>query len=147
MKQKVSTQGTELRLMEFMQSISLSMDACHLDKKEVALTSEQNYNATYLVTRMEVRQLVSEFREIDKRTLRKKQRAFYKYFEPVNEWLEAFPDTLEGQPDEMVVFFRGLVKLVNDAHKILHEDTNQRKREWIVKGAEVYYLSDEEGEA
>lgn len=147
MKQKVSTQGTELRLMEFMQSIALSMDACYLDKGKTSLTPEQNYNATYLVTRMEVKQLVSEFRKIDKRTLRKKQRAFYEYFEPVNEWLNTFPDTIENAPEEMGVFFRGLVKSIEDAHKILHEETSQRKREWIVRGAEVYYLSDEEGEA
>ena len=147
MKLAVSTQGTELRLMEFMKSITLSMDACHLDKETTNLTQVQNYNATYLVTRMEVIQLVEEFRKIDKRGLRKKQKAFYQYFEPVNEWLEGFPDSLEDAPHEMVEFFQGLVRLVSDAHKILHEDTSQRRREWIVKGAEVFYRSDEEGEA
>jgi|TARA_R110000751_G_scaffold230133_1_gene331653 hypothetical protein len=133
--------------MEFMQSLTLSMDACYLDRDKSDMTPEQNYNATYLLTRLEVAQLVKEFKAIDKRTLRKKQRSFYQYFEPVNKWLEGFPNTLEGEEEELVHFFEGLVKLVSDAHRILHEDTNQQKREWIIKGAEVYYETDEEGEA
>ena len=60
-KYRVTSEGTELRLMDFMQSIALSMDACYKDKDQTSLTPEQNYNATYLVTVMEVSKLCKEF--------------------------------------------------------------------------------------
>ena len=138
-KYRVTSKSTELRLMEFMQSIALSMDACHLHKEDVEMTQDQNYNATYLITRLEVQRLVKEFDLINHRNLRKKQASFYRYFQHVNKWLEEFADSLEDDRFEMQRFFVGLIKLIQDAHAILHEDTNQKKRESIIQEAMGYF--------
>ena len=134
-KYRVTSQGTEFRLMDFMQSIALSMDACYKDRDETNLTPEQNYNATYLVTVMEVTKLCKEFKLINQRCLRKKQKSFYKYFEPVQVWISGFPESIEDSPEETLRFFKGLVKIVEDAHTILNEETNQKLRDQIIQNA------------
>lgn len=134
-KYRVTSQGTEFRLMDFMQSIALSMDACYKDRDETNLTPEQNYNATYLVTVMEVTKLCKEFKLINQRCLRKKQKSFYKYFEPVQVWISGFPESIEDSPEETLRFFTGLVKIVEDAHTILNEETNQKLRDQIIQNA------------
>jgi hypothetical protein len=134
-KYRVSSEGTELRLMEFIQSIALSMDACYKDREETQLTTEQNYNATYLVTRLEVEKLCKEFAVINHRCLRKKQKSFYRYFQPVRAWVTGFPDSIEDNPEEMLRFFKGLVQLVEEAHTILNEETNQKLREQLIENA------------
>jgi len=121
--------------MDFMQSIALSMDACYKDRDETNLTPEQNYNATYLVTVMEVTKLCKEFKLINQRCLRKKQKSFYRYFEPVQVWISGFPESIEDSPDETLRFFTGLVKIVEDAHTILNEETNQKLRDQIIQNA------------
>lgn len=121
--------------MDFMQSIALSMDACYKDRDETNLTPEQNYNATYLVTVMEVTKLCKEFKLINQRCLRKKQKSFYKYFEPVQVWISGFPESIEDSPEETLRFFTGLVKIVEDAHTILNEETNQKLRDQIIQNA------------
>ena len=143
MKYRVTSKGTELRLMEFMQSIAMSMDACHVDKERVELTQDQNYNATYIVTRLEVERLVKEFDLINHRNLRKKQATFYRYFQPVNEWMQSFADTLEADQKEMRRFFVGLIRLIEDAHNILHEETSQKKRDRIISSAEGFFTPKE----
>ena len=90
-KLRVTSKGTELRLMEFMQSIALSMDACYLDNDTTALTRDQNYNATFLITRIEVERLCKEFDVINHANLRKKQKSFYSYFQPINLWAFRLP--------------------------------------------------------
>lgn len=134
-KYRVTSQGTEFRLMEFMQSIALSMDACYKDKDQTSLTPEQNYNATYLVTRMEVDRLCKEFKVINHRCLRKKQKSFYRYFEPINVWISGFPDSIEDNPDEILRFFKGLIDMIEDAHVILQEETNQKMRNQLIENA------------
>ena len=134
-KYRVTSQGTEFRLMDFMQSIALSMDACYKDRDETNLTPEQNYNATYLVTVMEVTKLCKEFKLINQRCLRKKQKSFYRYFEPVQVWISGFPESIEDSPEETLRFFKGLVKIVEDAHTILNEETNQKLRDQIIQNA------------
>jgi len=134
-KYRVTSEGTELRLMDFMQSIALSMDACYKDKDQTSLTPEQNYNATYLVTVMEVSKLCKEFKLINHRCLRKKQKTFYKFFEPVNVWISGFPESIEQNPQEAIRFFQGLVQIVESAHTILQEDTNQKVRNKLVEDA------------
>ena len=134
-KYRVTSQGTEFRLMEFMQSIALSMDACYKDKDQINLTPEQNYNATYLVTRMEVDKLCKEFKVINHRCLRKKQKSFYKYFEPINSWISEFPDSIEDNPNEILRFFKGLVDMIEEAHVILQEETNQKMRNQLIENA------------
>ena len=134
-KLRVTSKGTELRLMEFMQSIALSMDACYLDKDTTALTRDQNYNASFLITRIEVERLCKEFDVINHANLRKKQKSFYSYFQPINLWVSGFPSTLENDPDGMYKFFSGLVRIIEDAHFILNEDTNQKKRDAIIQNA------------
>ena len=121
--------------MDFMQSIALSMDACYKDRDETNLTPEQNYNATYLVTVMEVTKLCKEFKLINQRCLRKKQKSFYKYFEPVQVWISGFPESIEDSPEETLRFFTGLVKIVEEAHTILNEETNQKLRDQIIQNA------------
>jgi len=121
--------------MDFMQSIALSMDACYKDRDETNLTPEQNYNATYLVTVMEVTKLCKEFKLINQRCLRKKQKSFYRYFEPVQVWISGFPESIEDSPEETLRFFKGLVKIVEDAHTILNEETNQKLRDQIIQNA------------
>ncbi len=121
--------------MDFMQSIALSMDACYKDRDETNLTPEQNYNATYLVTVMEVTKLCKEFKLINQRCLRKKQKSFYRYFEPVQVWISGFPESIEDSPEETLRFFTGLVKIVEDAHTILNEETNQKLRDQIIQNA------------
>lgn len=121
--------------MDFMQSIALSMDACYKDRDETNLTPEQNFNATYLVTVMEVTKLCKEFKLINQRCLRKKQKSFYKYFEPVQVWISGFPESIEDSPEETLRFFTGLVKIVEDAHTILNEETNQKLRDQIIQNA------------
>ena len=134
-KYRVTSQGTEFRLMDFMQSIALSMDACYKDRDETNLTPEQNYNATYLVTVMEVTKLCKEFKLINQRCLRKKQKSFYRYFEPVQVWISGFPESIEDSPEETLRFFTGLVKIVEEAHTILNEETNQKLRDQIIQNA------------
>ena len=134
-KYRVTSQGTEFRLMEFMQAIALSMDACYKDKDQINLTPEQNYNATYLVTRMEVDKLCKEFKVINHRCLRKKQKSFYKYFEPINSWISEFPDSIEDNPNEILRFFKGLVDMIEEAHVILQEETNQKMRNQLIENA------------
>lgn len=134
-KYRVTSQGTEFRLMDFMQSIALSMDACYKDRDETNLTPEQNFNATYLVTVMEVTKLCKEFKLINQRCLRKKQKSFYRYFEPVQVWISGFPESIEDSPEETLRFFTGLVKIVEDAHTILNEETNQKLRDQIIQNA------------
>ena len=134
-KYRVTSQGTEFRLMEFMQSIALSMDACYKDKDQINLTPEQNYNATYLVTRMEVDKLCKEFKVINHRCLRKKQKSFYKYFEPINSWISGFPDSIENNPNEILRFFKGLIDMIEEAHVILQEETNQKMRNQLIENA------------
>lgn len=121
--------------MDFMQSIALSMDACYKDRDETNLTPEQNYNATYLVTVMEVTKLCKEFKLINQRCLRKKQKSFYRYFEPVQVWISGFPESIEDSPEETLRFFTGLVKIVEEAHTILNEETNQKLRDQIIQNA------------
>jgi hypothetical protein len=111
------------------------MDACYKDRDETNLTPEQNYNATYLVTVMEVTKLCKEFKLINQRCLRKKQKSFYKYFEPVQVWISGFPESIEDSPEETLRFFTGLVKIVEDAHTILNEETNQKLRDQIIQNA------------
>ena len=134
-KYRVTSEGTELRLMEFIQSIALSMDACYKDRDNTSLTPEQNYNATYLVTRIEVDRLCKEFSVINHRCLRKKQKSFYRYFEPVKVWISGFPDSLESEPQEMIRFFKGLVDMIEEAHVILKEETNQKLRDQLTENA------------
>lgn len=134
-KYRVTSQSTEARLMEFMQSIALSMDACYKDRDDTKLTLQQNYNATYLITRVEVDSLCKEFSLINHRCLRKKQKSFYKYFEPVKVWISGFPDTLEDKPEELLRFFKGLISMIEDAHKILSEETNQKVRDRLIEDA------------
>tara|TARA_R100000353_G_scaffold135550_1_gene96193 strand:- start:728 stop:1096 length:369 start_codon:yes stop_codon:yes gene_type:complete len=111
------------------------MDACYKDRDETNLTPEQNYNATYLVTVMEVTKLCKEFKLINQRCLRKKQKSFYRYFEPVQVWISGFPESIEDSPEETLRFFKGLVKIVEDAHTILNEETNQKLRDQIIQNA------------
>ena len=134
-KYRVSSEGTELRLMEFVQSIALSMDACYKDREETQLTPKQNFNATYLVTRLEVEKLCKEFSIINHSGLRKKQKSFYRYFEPVRVWVSGFPPSIEDDPEAMVKFFSGLVQLIEEAHTILSEETNQKLREQLIENA------------
>jgi hypothetical protein len=111
------------------------MDACYKDRDETNLTPEQNYNATYLVTVMEVTKLCKEFKLINQRCLRKKQKSFYRYFEPVQVWISGFPESIEDSPEETLRFFTGLVKIVEEAHTILNEETNQKLRDQIIQNA------------
>ena len=135
MKYRVTSEGTELRLTEFVHSIALSMDACYIDKDNTELSMEQNYNATFLITRVEVEKLCREFAVINHRNLRKKQKSFYRYFEPVRVWITGFPDSIEGNHAEMKRFFTGLVQMIEDAHTILKEETNQKMRDKIIEDA------------
>lgn len=147
MKTKVQfhSQNSEIRLMEFMNSLYLSGMAALEERDETPnLTGEQTYNATYKITRAETMALNEFFGRIDRRLLRKKHKAALEYTKQAEEWLGSFDPDLEDKPAELKRFCEGFVRMLTELHSILHEDTQQKLRDKVLDamieaGAKAYF--------
>lgn len=135
-KLRMQSQHSELRFMEFLNSIYLSGMAALEERDETPdLSVEQTYNATYKITRTEIIDLVEFFENVDKRTLRKKHKSAVAYAQESKVWFESFANDLEDDNAELERFCRGFVKIIKDMHSILSEDTRQKERDQIVESA------------
>ena len=145
-KLRMQSQHSELKFMEFLNSIYLSGMAALENRDETPdLTVEQTYNATYKITRSEVISLNKFFENTDKRMLRKKHKSALAYAKEAEAWFETFDHEIEDKPEELERFCHGFVRLMRDMHDILHEDTQQKVRDRIVDSIIVQSLSDKMG--
>ena len=132
-KLRMQSQHSELRFMEFLNSIYLSGMAALENRDETPdLSVEQTYNATYKITRAEVIARNKFFKNTDKRMLRKKHKSLLAYSKELESWFETFDDDIEGDPDQLERFCHGFVRIMKDVHSLLNEDTNQKIRDRIV---------------
>ena len=144
-KCKFHSQNTEVKLMEFMNSLYLSGMAALEERDQTPdITGEQTYNATYKITRAEVMSLNEFFGGVDRRLLRKKHKTALAYTKQAEEWLESFDANLEDKPEELKRFCEGFVRLLTELHTILHEDTQQKLRDKVLDamidaGAKAYF--------
>ena len=132
-KLRMQSQHSELRFMEFLNSIYLSGMAALENRDETPdLSVEQTYNATFKITRAEVIELNKFFKNTDKRMLRKKHKSILAYSKELESWFETFDDDIEDDLDQLERFCRGFVRIMKDMHSLLNEDTNQKIRDRIV---------------
>jgi hypothetical protein len=144
-KVKFHSQNSEIKLMEYMNSLYLSGMAA-LEKRDETpdLTGEQTYNATYKITRAETMALNEFFGGIDRRLLRKKHKAALEYTQQAEEWLASFEPEIDDSPEELKRFCEGFVRMLTELHEILHEDTQQKLRDRVLDtmldaGAAAYF--------
>lgn len=134
-KHRFRSQDSELRFMEFLNSVYLSGQAALEEREGSVLTVEQTYNATYKITRAEIINLNKFFAGVDRRLLRKKHKSALAYTAQAEEWLETFASDLEDDVPELERFCKGFVKFFSEVHSLLHEDTRQRVRDEILDAA------------
>ena len=133
-KKRADNQVIEKLCVECIMSIKYSLDAFAKadEAKEVldtGLTEEENFLTTALITREQAALTKRALDMIDKRHFRQKQKVFLIRLHQFAEFLDSFEEDLKGKEEEQVRFAKGLIKWLENSHKIMHEDSSRKVRE------------------
>ncbi len=133
-KKRADNQVIEKLCVECIMSIKYSLDAFAKadEAKEVldtGLTEEENFLTTALITREQAALTKRALDMIDKRHFRQKQKFFLIRLHQFAEFLDSFEEDLKGKEEEQVRFAKGLIKWLENSHKIMHEDSSRKVRE------------------
>lgn len=133
-KMRADNQAIEQLCMDCVMSIKYSLDAYAKDDeaKEVldtGLTKEQNFLTTVTITKNQAQLTKKSLDIIDKRHFRQKQKFFLIRLHQFAVFLDSFEEDLSGNDAEQVRFAKGMIKWLENSHKIMHEDSSRKVRE------------------
>ena len=127
-------------LAECISQIKMSLDCCNEWQKS-NMTLAQNVSATKTITRDEVWNVLDVTQYHTSKTLRPKHWMFIERLRRYHK--EESSITLGNEPGETedhVKALKLIVKLLGDAHLILHENTPENIREYLTYGGEIKEL-------
>ena len=133
-KMRADNQVIEKLCVECIMSIKYSLDAFAKadEAKEVldtGLTEEENFLTTTIITKEQAALTKRALDLIDKRHFRQKQKMFLIRLHQFAEFLDTFDEDLKGKEEEQVRFAKGLIKWLENSHKIMLEESSRKVRE------------------
>jgi len=131
---RADNQVIEKLCVECIMSIKYSLDAFAKadEAKEVldtGLTEEENFLTTTIITKEQAALTKRALDLIDKRHFRQKQKMFLIRLHQFAEFLDTFDEDLKGKEEEQVRFAKGLIKWLENSHKIMLEESSRKVRE------------------
>ena len=96
---------------------------------ETGLTEEENFLTTTIITKQQAAITKKALDMIDKRHFRQKQKMFLIRLHQFAEFLDTFDEDLKGNEPEQVRFAKGLIKWLENSHKIMLESSSRKTRE------------------
>ena len=113
---------------ECMSQVLMSLDQCRLHKETKDMTIEQHVRALWGITmdETEVPNLLTEGRH--SKTLVKKQSQFIRRLKTLRSKLLKLNPNNE---DDLAPILREITMWIQDAHLILHEDTDHKTRDYL----------------
>lgn len=134
-KQKPPKDAVELTFAGMLDSLSQSMDAAHLERDKSDLSVSEQFNASYIITRVEISHVKAFLDNCNQACLRQKHRALHERIGLFYSFLQQFPQVITDDEVALTSFARRWVRFMNDAHLMLSETTSKRERNRILEEA------------
>tara|TARA_R100000951_G_scaffold116640_1_gene129505 strand:+ start:978 stop:1349 length:372 start_codon:yes stop_codon:yes gene_type:complete len=117
-----------------MMSVKYSLDAFAKEDEakqvvDTGLTEEENFLTTAIITRQQTKITKKALDMIDKRHFRQKQKMFLIRLHQFAEFLDTFEEDLKGEEGEQVRLAKGIIKWLENSHKIMLESSSRKTRE------------------
>lgn len=133
-KMRANNQVIERLCVDCMMSIKYSLDAYAKEDEnkkivETGLTEEENFLTTTIITKQQAAITKKALDMIDKRHFRQKQKMFLIRLHQFGKFLDTFDEDLKGNEPEQVRFAQGLIKWLENSHKIMLESSSRKTRE------------------
>tara|TARA_R110000796_G_scaffold37023_1_gene93709 strand:+ start:1907 stop:2356 length:450 start_codon:yes stop_codon:yes gene_type:complete len=134
-KHKPQKNEIEMVMAGMLDSLSQSMDAAHLERDQLDLTTAEQFNASYIITRVEIGHIKAFLDNCNKASLRQKHKALYKRIDLFHDFLDPYPQVITDDEVALTAFTKAWVQFMNDSHLILSEKTPKRERNKILEEA------------
>ncbi len=133
-KMRADNQIIEKLCTECMMSVKYSLDAFAKEDEakqvvDTGLTEEENFLTTAIITRQQTKITKKALDMIDKRHFRQKQKMFLIRLHQFAEFLDTFEEDLKGEEEEQVRLAKGIIKWLENSHKIMLESSSRKTRE------------------
>ena len=133
-KMKADNQIIEKLCTECIMSVKYSLDAFAKEDEakqvvDTGLTEEENFLTTAIITRQQTKITKKALDMIDKRHFRQKQKMFLIRLHQFAEFLDTFEEDLKGEEEEQVRLAKGIIKWLENSHKIMLESSSRKTRE------------------
>ncbi len=133
-KMRADNQIIEKLCTECMMSVKYSLDAFAKEDEakqvvDTGLTEEENFLTTAIITRQQTKITKKALDMIDKRHFRQKQKMFLIRLHQFAEFLDTFEEDLKGEEGEQVRLAKGIIKWLENSHKIMLESSSRKTRE------------------
>jgi len=133
-KMRADNQIIEKLCTECMMSVKYSLDAFAKEDEakqvvNTGLTEEENFLTTAIITRQQTKITKKALDMIDKRHFRQKQKMFLIRLHQFAEFLDTFEEDLKGEEEEQVRLAKGIIKWLENSHKIMLESSSRKTRE------------------
>jgi len=133
-KMRADNQIIEKLCTECVMSVKYSLDAFAKEDEakqvvNTGLTEEENFLTTAIITRQQTKITKKALDMIDKRHFRQKQKMFLIRLHQFAEFLDTFEEDLKGEEEEQVRLAKGIIKWLENSHKIMLESSSRKTRE------------------
>jgi|MDTG01.5.fsa_nt_gb hypothetical protein len=133
-KMRADNQIIEKLCTECIMSVKYSLDAFAKEDEakqvvNTGLTEEENFLTTAIITRQQTKITKKALDMIDKRHFRQKQKMFLIRLHQFAEFLDTFEEDLKGEEEEQVRLAKGIIKWLENSHKIMLESSSRKTRE------------------
>tara|TARA_R110002049_G_scaffold148544_2_gene311465 strand:- start:748 stop:1173 length:426 start_codon:yes stop_codon:yes gene_type:complete len=133
-KMRADNQIIEKLCTECIMSVKYSLDAFAKEDEakqvvNTGLTEEENFLTTAIITRQQTKITKTALDMIDKRHFRQKQKMFLIRLHQFAEFLDTFEEDLKGEEEEQVRLAKGIIKWLENSHKIMLESSSRKTRE------------------
>ena len=133
-KMRADNQIIEKLCTECMMSVKYSLDAFAKEDEakqvvDTGLTEEENFLTTAIITRQQTKITKKALDMIDKRHFRQKQKMFLIRLHQFAEFLDTFEEDLKGEEGAQVRLAKGIIKWLENSHKIMLESSSRKTRE------------------